>query len=234
MINRFSICLPKIKLSERFEAAAPANYTPIYNGSQGQQMPVITNENENRIVLYQWGLIPYNSKDPLIGDKLINARARTLHIKSPFCDLLASKRCIIPADGFFVWDSSNGQHIPYRVELKSGQAFAIAGLWDEWKVEGEEESSIFKTFTIITTDANSVVSPFNDRMPAILAPSVEKKWLEDKVKPEKLSALLKPYEPEELKIFKVADFVNDTTVNNINVIKEENTNIPGETLSLFD
>lgn len=233
MIQRYSITLPKSKLSERFEAAAPKDYKPNFNASQSNQLPIITSLNPERIVMFQWGLIPFSSKDPLIGDKLINARVQTLKVKSPFCDLIGSKRCIILADSFFAWQEAHNMSMPHRVMMKSEQAFGIAGVWDEWRMEGDD-SSIFNTFSMITTGANTIVGEMTDRMPAILPIGEEKKWLTPKLDLNEAIAKLQPYDSKKLKIYRVSNLVNNLSANNNKVTKEINTTMPGETLSLFD
>ncbi len=76
---------------------------PRYNLAPGQLAPVIVNEGSKMLVMMQWGLVPSWAKEPSIGYKMINARAETLAQKTSFKRLLPSRRCLIVADGFYVW-----------------------------------------------------------------------------------------------------------------------------------
>ena len=51
--------------------------------------------------------------------------------------------------------------------LKSEEPFAFAGLWETWR--DHESGEILRSFTIITTQANDMVSPIHNRMPVILS-----------------------------------------------------------------
>ena len=75
-----------------------------------------------------WGLSW--AKDPTVGNRMINARAETLTEKSAFKDLVGSRRCIIPADGFYEWRKEGKRKVPMWVHLRSGEPFGLAGLWD--------------------------------------------------------------------------------------------------------
>lgn len=77
---------------------------PRYNIAPTQEIAAITEiENAREISLFKWGLIPKWAKDDSIGNKLINARAETLREKPSFRDAFRSRRCIIPASGFYEW-----------------------------------------------------------------------------------------------------------------------------------
>ena len=220
----------------RFEAAMPKDYKPVYNAAQSQKLPVITSQNNYKAVKYQWGIIPFDSSDKTIGDKLLNARAQTLKAKQPFCDLLESKRCIILADSFYIWKEKNNVKIPYRVMLKSEEPFAIAGVWNEWQMESnaDNEEGFFGTFAMVTCPASSLTESINDRMPAILARETEQLWISEEANQQDYIDLLKPYPADEMKHYKVASLVNSETINTRRVIDDIGSTRPGETLSLFD
>jgi putative SOS response-associated peptidase YedK len=74
-----------------------------------------------------WGLIPYWAKDPSIGNRMINARAETLTEKPAFNHVVGSRRCIIPADGFYEWRKEGRRKVPMWVHLKSRKPFGLAG-----------------------------------------------------------------------------------------------------------
>jgi putative SOS response-associated peptidase YedK len=122
---------------------------------------------------------------------MINARSETAGTKSAFRDALKSRRCLIPADGFYEWMRTGKAKQPYCFEANQGQLFAFAGLWDRWK---DPKGNWIKTCSIPTTIPNAVTSPVHDRMPVILDPDSYDLWLDPWMKDvAATSELLKPF-----------------------------------------
>jgi putative SOS response-associated peptidase YedK len=153
-------------------------YTPRFNVAPetSPNIPVIVRrKGANECRFMQWGLIPSWAKDPTIGNQTINARAESLTEKPAFKHLVGSRRCIIPADGFYEWRKEGKRKVPMWVYLKTKEPFGLAGLWDVWrKPDGKKVES----FTIITTEPNELVRPIHNRMPVILQPEDEEQWLD--------------------------------------------------------
>ena len=120
-----------------------------YNIAPSQEVPVIVHNNGvNELKPMKWGLVPSWSPDRSTGSHMINARAETITEKPSYRRLVESKRCLIPADGFYEWRREGNRKVPVWFHLKKKQPFAFAGLWDMWRdVDGE----VLHTFTIITT-----------------------------------------------------------------------------------
>ncbi|RDV11902.1 SOS response-associated peptidase [Pontibacter diazotrophicus] len=177
-----------------------------YNAAPSQALPVVTNQQPNELQFFSWGLQPFWAKDVKSVKRSINARSETLAEKPSFRNLLKSKRCLIPADGFFEWQKTEHGKVPHRIQLRSEDMFSFAGLWDEWidKSTGE----ILHTYAIITTEANDLVKPIHDRMPVILSPEAEELWLDEHESQEDLLSLLKPYAADEMKAYAVSGLVN--------------------------
>lgn len=231
MIKRYSITAPKTKLSKSFEATVDADFKPSFNAGPGQKLPVITSDNPHRINLFQWGILPFNSSDSGIADKLINARAKTIFAKEPFCNLVESKRCIIPADSFYVWTEQFNVSTPFRILSATESVFSIAGVWEEWKVEGSE--GMFGSFTMITREATPEIIEYSERMPLILNEDEKEIWLNDRVEESFIQEVLKKPVGLKMKIQKMTNLVNNLENNSRKVIKEINAPLPGDTLSLF-
>lgn len=179
-----------------------------FNLAPGQQVELIVNTDGLKLTSMKWGLVPHWSKDPDHGFKAINARAETLAQKPSFKGPLKAKRCLIPADGFYEWQSQgkNKPKTPLYYTLASGEMFGLAGLWDQWQAP---EGKGLKTFTIITTRANPLVARVHDRMPVILPPHLEKAWLDPEQKdPDFLLSLLQPYPEAEMQVRPVSGVVN--------------------------
>jgi putative SOS response-associated peptidase YedK len=147
-------------------------------------------------VFVVWGLIPPWASDPHLGRRYINARAETAGVRPAFRDALRHSRCLVPADGYYLWKKGPGGRQPYEVHLRSQQPFAFAGLWRRW--EGPDGETI-DSCAILTTEANEVVRPINARMPVILERADYDRWLDPAVKElVRIRPLLKPYPAEKM------------------------------------
>lgn len=183
-----------------------------FNAAPSQALPVVTEQQPDILQFFSWGLQPFWAKDAKAVKRSINARAETLTEKPSFRKLLQSKRCLVPADGFFEWQVTGHGKVPYRIMLKNEELFTFAGLWDEWTDKGTGE--VLHTFTIITTEANDVVKPIHNRMPVILSPEAEELWLDKNEPQEGLLSLLVPYKAEDMKAYLVSPLVN-SPMNNV-------------------
>jgi putative SOS response-associated peptidase YedK len=109
-------------------------FKPSFNIAPGKDVPVIVPQGDRNVVkLMRWGLVPSWAQDPAIGNQMINARCETLNQKPSFRQLLGSRRCLVPADGFFDWRRVGKAKIPMRVRMKDQRPFTFAGLWDVWR-----------------------------------------------------------------------------------------------------
>jgi len=220
MCGRFTLTIDPTHLQEAFPwAVIPDHLTPRYNVAPSQLVAVIPNTGDNTLSLYKWGLIPSWSKDPSIGDRMINARAESLAEKPSFRNAYRRRRCLILTDGFYEWKQSPGMKSkqPIYIRLIDDRPFAFAGLWEIWKSpEGPEVRSC----TIITTQPNSLLEPIHNRMPVILPPNAYSSWLapEDR-QPAQLNDLLIPYPSSEMITFPVSRMVNSPQVDTPDLIK---------------
>ena len=123
---------------------------------------IIRDENGNHCRPIRWGLIPYWAEDPTIGNRMINARAETLTEKPAFKHIVGSRRCIIPADGFYEWRKEGKHKVPMWVHLKNRKLFGLAGLWDVWR---KPDGTPVESFTIITTDPDELCGLFTTACP---------------------------------------------------------------------
>jgi len=184
-------------------------YTPRFNiaPETSSNIPVIVRyEDRNECRLMHWGLIPYWAADPTIGNRMINARAETLTEKPAFKHLVGSRRCIIPANGFYEWRKEGKRKIPMWVHLRNHEPFGLAGLWDVWR---KPDGTSVESFTIITTEANELVRPIHNRMPVILRPADEEEWLDvSRTAFAKARSLLKRHPAELMDAHDVSTIVN--------------------------
>lgn len=209
MCGRFTLTIDPGHLQQAFPwAIIPDDLTPRYNIAPSQPIAVIPNTGDNTLSLYRWGLIPSWSKDPSIGDRMINARSETLSEKPSFRNVYRRRRCLILSDGFYEWKQipgSKGKQ-PVFVCFKDKRPFAFAGLWELWN---SPDGSEVRSCTIITTRPNSLLEPIHNRMPVILPSEIYSDWLspEDRQSTQ-LNHLLVPYPSSEMVAFPVSRKVN--------------------------
>src|SRR4030066_471908 len=220
MCGRFTLSIDPYHLQEAFPwAVIPDDLPPRYNIAPSQPVAVIPNTGDNAVALYKWGLIPSWSKDPAIGDRMINARSESLAEKPSFRNAYRRRRCLILADGFYEWKQNPGLKTkqPTYIRLKNNIPFAFAGLWELWTSPDGSEIGLC---TIIKTQPNSLLEPVHNRMPVILSPDSYRQWLstEDQ-QANQLNDLLVPYSPDEMVAYSVSKLVNNPQYDSPDLIK---------------
>jgi len=214
MCGRFTLFEADKILSKEFGVSGIPTLSPRYNIAPSQSVATVraTPAGSGReIALLRWGLIPSWSKDPAIGNRLINARAETAREKPSFCNAFKRHRCLIPSSGFYEWLRWERGKQPYFVRMRDSHPFAFAGLWDRW--ESPDEGAV-ETCAILTTAANDVLAPIHDRMPVILPPIEYARWLDPSLKDtDSLAPLLVPFPAEDMVAFPVNPRVNAPSVD---------------------
>jgi putative SOS response-associated peptidase YedK len=208
--GRYRLSRRKQIIEEHFDSVSgEEDWNPRYNIAPTQPIPIIRQnpkEPVRELSLMRWGLIPAWSKDSSAAASMINARSETAATKLAFRDALKSRRCLIPADGFYEWMRTGKTKQPYCFEVNEGELFAFAGIWDRWK---DPSGNWMKTCSILTTTPNAVTSPVHDRMPAILDPDSYDLWLDPAMtNMAAASDLLKPYEARLMRGFPVSTRIN--------------------------
>jgi putative SOS response-associated peptidase YedK len=214
MCGRFTLFEAGKILSKEFGVSSVPPLSPRYNIAPSQPVPAVRASptgSGREIALLRWGLIPSWSKDPAIGNRLINARAETAFEKPSFRIAFRRHRCLIPTTGFYEWQRQERGKQPYFVRMRDQRLFAFAGLWDRWE---SPDKNVIETCTILTTAANAVLAPIHNRMPVIVSPREYGRWLDASVQdPNSLAPLLVPFPPEEMLAFPVSPRVNTPSVD---------------------
>lgn len=206
MCGRYSLTQPIKTLKEHFQAIAVAmDHDKRYNIAPSQSVPVVIAGDQGReIHALRWGLVPSWAKDIAMGNRLINARAETVHEKPSFRSSFRKKRCLVPVDGYYEWQVRENGKVPQYIRMRAGGLFALAGLWSEWD-SGKE---LLRTFTIITTAANREMESIHHRMPVIIPPSAYADWMAPETSPEILKQMLNPLAEGLLEHHEVSKTVN--------------------------
>jgi len=214
MCGRFTLFEAEKVLSREFAVSGLPLLSPRYNIAPSQAVAAVRAASAGtgrELALLRWGLIPSWSKDPAIGNRLINARSETAREKPSFRDAFRRHRCLIPASGFYEWQRQERGKQPYFVRMRDERPFAFAGLWSRWE---SPDKGVIETCAILTTAANAVLSPIHDRMPVILSPTEYARWLDPALqKTDSLAPLLVPFPPEEMLAFPVSPRVNAPSVD---------------------
>jgi putative SOS response-associated peptidase YedK len=108
---------------------------------------------------------------------MINARLETAADKPMFSSSFSGRHCVVIADGYYEWREIAGRKQPYRITLKTGEPFAMAGIYAREPTEFDTAEKNAVNFAILTTKANEAVAHIHDRMPVILPLGREKTWL---------------------------------------------------------
>jgi putative SOS response-associated peptidase YedK len=154
----------------------------------------------------RWGLVPGRWAERR-GPPLINARAETLQRQAAFAESFRERRCLIPADGFYEWRDDERGKTPVWVSHPNGDLLAFAGVWAA--LPARDGSGELHSCAIVTCEPNELIRPIHDRMPVVLSPSVEGRWLDLDVPEDDLLSLLVPTPEELLVVREVGDSVND-------------------------
>lgn len=210
MCGRYRLSRRKQAIEEYFgSVSGEEDWTPRYNIAPTQPVPVIRQnpkESIREFSLMRWGLVPHWAKDPSIATSTINAKSETAATKPAFRDPFRLRRCLIPADGFYEWKRTGTSKQPYCFEVRDGELFAFAALWDGWK---DASGKWVKTCSILTTTPNAVTATVHDRMPAILEPDCYDLWLDPGMRDVAvLSALLKPFDARQMQCYPVSTRIN--------------------------
>lgn len=214
MCGRFQLSVKGRHISERFNVEVfDEFYKPNFNCAPSQKLPVISNAEPGKLSYFKWGLIPFWAKDPKIGYKMINTRAESIVEKPSFRNAFKRRRCLVPANGFYEWKKDQNKS-PYRILLKKEELFAMAGIWETWK---DGEDNLVHTFSIITTTPNSLMESIHNRMPVILSPQDEEKWLNEDDE-NLLKDLLKPFDEKSMEAYPISKRVNSPVNNDPDIV----------------
>jgi putative SOS response-associated peptidase YedK len=230
MCGRFTLRTPWPVLIEHFQLDVSGErqlelFEPRYNIAPTQEIMAVRADvpsGRRYASMLRWGLVPSWSKEPTAGAPMINARGESLAEKPTFRTAFRSRRCLIPADGFYEWQQpaggGRGNKQPYYIHRRDGAPFAFAGLWEAWRGQRPEKTRQpedgdrplkVESCTIVTTAANSALSDLHDRMPVILAPGDYDMWLDPDIQDAAaLQHLIAPCGDDELVAEPVSTHVN--------------------------
>ena len=176
MCGRIANTLPVDAMARLF-SAVPGNDLPAgarLNICPTEPLAVCTaQEGMRHLQVMRWGFLPHWYDAPNAGPLLINARAESVAEKPAFRAAIRSRRCLIPADGFYEWHRADGAKLPYYISRSDGQPMVFGGLWQDWDHAGQHLRSV----AMVTVAAGPTLAPIHHREPLILEPKDWAKWL---------------------------------------------------------
>ena len=210
MCGRAILTVNPEDIAKIFDVEPIALGPPRFNVAPTQDMAVIRPPRDGEgggrreLSLLRWGLVPWWSKDPKIGNRFIQARAETVPTAAAYRGSFKSKRCLVVVDGFYEWSGTKKERKAHAVRLPSAEPFAIAGLWDSWK---SPEGTRLETCCVITTASRGALAAVHDRMPLVLDEEARDRWLT--ASPDEARSLLDAPSPLPLVVIPVSSWVND-------------------------
>jgi putative SOS response-associated peptidase YedK len=180
MCGRYLITSPVEALRALYGFEGPAlNLQPRWNAAPTDNLPVVRRRDDGvrELLLMRWGLVPYWATDPSVGSRMINARGESVAEKTAYRAAFKSRRCLVPADGFYEWQENQPDGAPNKplyVRHKDGSNFAFAGLWEKW---AKPEGGMLESFTIVNTAAKGAMAEYHERIPVVLDPRDYADWL---------------------------------------------------------
>jgi len=213
MCGRYAVTSAPEAIRALFGYPEQPNFPPRYNVAPTQPIAIVRLvDGKRQFALVRWGLLPSWVKDPKNFSLLINARGESLTDKPAFSAAMKRRRCLVPADGFYEWNTSRAGKRPFFVRAKSGGPIAFAGLWETWMGPNGEE---LETAAIVTTRANRTLGEIHERMPVIVPPDAFNLWLDcANVDVETALTLVAPAPDAMLEAYEVSSAVNRTANDN--------------------
>lgn len=210
MADRFALHSTKKEIEQQFEVQTNREdyFQPDYNISAGSLTPAILWDGQQRKVHhFQWGMIPENADEERAGREHTIYKSKEMLEDDDLKTYIRNRRCLVPAHGFYKWKSSEKQATPFYVRLLSDSVAALAGIYSVWQSESGRD---VYSFALLTTDANVLVKPVDDRMPVIIEPEHYAEWLGEKeITESDIEKLIKPYPPTKMVVNRVSEAVND-------------------------
>lgn len=182
--------------------------------------------------LLTWGLVPSWAKDPSVGIRMINARAETVLDKPAFAKAAVTRRCLVPADGWYEWQKSpvatdskgKPRKQPFFIHRGDGAPVTFAGLYEFWRdpsvADSDDPAAWLTTYTIVTTEADPGMDRIHDRQPLVLDEGMWADWLDpDLTDPGHVQEMLDFARPGRFAAYPVSTAVNGSRSNGPELIE---------------
>ncbi len=179
---------------------------PRYNVTLTDTMPVVASaESGPGVHAMRWGIIPHGERASARPRLLANARSETATTMPAFRKAVASRRCLVPANGYYEWIARGGVKLPYLFTLAGEEPFALAGIWDP------AMDNLPETYCLLTTQPNELAAKVHDRMPVIVAGDTMARWIGGSpLAAEEYASLVRPIEAARMESRRVSRYVSSS------------------------
>ena len=221
MSDRFVLHAPKDEIETLFEISSTREdyFEADYNITPGSMHPIVVN-NEGAREHHQarWGLIPPDADEERAGKGNYAISAEEVRDNDWQAECVNQRRCLVPANGFYKWKSSEKKTTPFYIRLMSNKLTAFAGVYSLWQSSSGRD---VYSFAILTTKANTLVEPVDDRMPVLLRRADFNRWLggDELTSAMHKELLAEPYPLTEMAVNRVDEAVNDISNNSPELIQ---------------
>lgn len=222
MIERYAL-YDIDKLRDQFALAqgVPRGVKKHYNITPSQRIPVVVSrEGQIAMELMQWGFVPQNARDinSIFRYKTFTVRSEDVFKKTMWEKSIRSQRCLIPANGFYVWTQTSEARVPYYVQVSARPLVAFAGVYSSWTDGQGVESGMA---SIITVPADEETRKFTDRLPVIVHPQQEEAWLDPTIGDmASLYDVMRTTSHKSLSVARVSEAIYSKKVDTAALIKE--------------
>lgn len=178
------------------------------NRAPRQPVSIIRREDDHpRLVTAFWGLTPPWLK--VLDHAPHCARAESLSERAMFREAFATRRCLVPVSGFYLWKPQPRAKQPFLVTRADRAPLLLAGLWCRYPTSLTEYTD---STALVTVESNALLTPLGDRLPAVIAASAAATWLDPSLPLADAERLLTPPPLELLGAFPVSRRVNDPSL----------------------
>ena len=235
MCGRFGLTRPDRLDLKRFGVTGLPEVRPRFNIAPGTDVLVVRErKGEREATALRWGLVPWWADDPAIGARMANARADSAFTRPAFRDPMRMRRCLIPADVFYEWQVVPGQRRkqPFAVALKTGEPFALGGLWDYWKPKDGTGDGL-ASCAILTTEPNALLAPIHDRMPVIVPAAQYQAWLDPRTPAPAVMELVQSHPSDAMNAWAIGTRVNKAEADDAGILAPLEPDGEARELELF-
>jgi putative SOS response-associated peptidase YedK len=188
MCGRYALHANPQVVALQFGLARAPQFKSSFNICPGGEILVVAGNGASR---RRWGF----------GNKIANARGESVAARPAFRDAFRRWRCLVPASGFYEWQTVAGQKQPWYLRPRDAGLFGLAGIATLWQG--------VPSVSLVTTAPNALMQPIHDRMPVIIAPEDYAAWLDAAEQDaEQLMRFVRPYAAERMEGWPVGTRVN--------------------------
>jgi putative SOS response-associated peptidase YedK len=207
MVGRYVINTEEYDLSERFKLRIrPLFAIERYNAAPTQDLPVVVATAQGReLRAMRWGIVAGPTRPGMKPISPFNARSETVFEKPMFKRLIDRRRCVVPANGYYEWQTIAGRKEPFLFGVADQPVLGFAGIYEVFHFGHD----VLESFAIMTTTPNEFAAKFHNRMPVILAEEDEERWLDSTIGGHAVAGLLRPFPAELMTATRVSSGVND-------------------------